>query len=57
MTFLDYVDSVSEQIMTRLDEKKKELATTSSAKPHEHAEDIHTDIFLSHKRATAQGKS
>ena len=60
ITFLaDYCDSVVDQITIRLEEKKKEVAL-AAARSHdkiEHIEDLHTDLFLSHKRTTAQGKT
>jgi len=50
ITFLsDYGYAAAEQIAERVAESKKKRATS-----HEAAEDIHTRLFLSHKRATAQ---
>jgi hypothetical protein len=55
ITFVDdYDDAAVVQLVTRLDEQKKGTNTKEST-PQNKAEDIHTRIFLSHKRLTGQG--
>jgi hypothetical protein len=60
LTWIDYSDTVANEIITIFEEFKKKLESGEVIEDdHDHhsepVEDLHTRVFLSHRRLTAQG--